>query len=192
MTKNPKWGEYDTKTLTALWEAGMAASAIGKEMGRTRNSIIGRAHRLGLSRRGKTLLKADGRSKAIRKRKPKAPKQVKLWVKPRPPAPWRQKETVIVKPDGSKKVSLLQVRDYQCRAIVEYADGKLEGAICCGEAVTVNRYTGQPISWCAYHHSIYFEPPKEGRDGRRPVAPNWSPRGNPPVHRDQKATTKAA
>lgn len=200
MTKPNDWTEGETKQLTEMWENGLAASAIAKELGRTRNSIIGRSHRLGLYRRTKTLLKANGIAKTIKPKKAKAKvdkvvKMVKVWTGPRPPEPWKKPKTEIVMPNVSKQVPLIETVEYQCRAIVEYADGKLDQAICCGEPVTMNRFTGAPMSWCAYHHSIYFEPPKESRDARggtRRVAPNWSARRNPQVQTNPQAVKKSA
>lgn len=191
-----EWTDAEIKTLTEMWDDGLAASAISKVMGKTRNAIIGKFHRLGLYRRTKELLKADGRAKTVKPKKPKTEKPAKRWAKPRPPAAWTPKPTEIVMPEVSKRVSLLHVREGQCRAIVDYTDKKLDQAICCGEPVTVGRLSRQPISWCAYHHSIYFEPPKESRDARggtaRRVAPNWSPRRNQQIQTNPQEIKKSA
>ena len=45
------WSKLDDARLAVLWAEGHAASAIGREMGRTKNGIIGRAHRLHLAPR---------------------------------------------------------------------------------------------------------------------------------------------
>lgn len=45
---NKPWSAEDDKILEKMW--GTGATAIGKILGRTRNSVIGRAHRRGLSR----------------------------------------------------------------------------------------------------------------------------------------------
>lgn len=42
------WNEARVKRLKELWEAGLSASLIGDELGVTRNSVIGKAWRLGL------------------------------------------------------------------------------------------------------------------------------------------------
>ena len=45
------WTPSDDATLKELWLSGHAASAIGRKLNRTRNSVIGRVHRKGLTRR---------------------------------------------------------------------------------------------------------------------------------------------
>jgi GcrA cell cycle regulator len=40
------WSEAELLTLRRLWAEGVTALAIGREMGRSRNSIVGKAHRL--------------------------------------------------------------------------------------------------------------------------------------------------
>ena len=40
------WSEAELRTLRRLWAEGMTALAIGRELGRTRNSVVGKAHRL--------------------------------------------------------------------------------------------------------------------------------------------------
>ena len=40
------WSEAELVTLRRLWAEGVTALAIGREMGRTRNSVVGKAHRL--------------------------------------------------------------------------------------------------------------------------------------------------
>jgi GcrA cell cycle regulator len=45
------WNEETDATLRELWGTGMSSMKIGRAMGRTKGSIIGRAHRLGLEKR---------------------------------------------------------------------------------------------------------------------------------------------
>ena len=48
------WTEDRVATLTKLWAEGLSASQIAKELGEvTRNAVIGKVHRLGLSGRAK-------------------------------------------------------------------------------------------------------------------------------------------
>lgn len=42
------WPTEDDAQLTVLWAKGVSAAEIGRIMGRTKNSIVGRAHRLKL------------------------------------------------------------------------------------------------------------------------------------------------
>ena len=55
MTRHPDspWTPDRIQELKELWGRGLSASHIGRIMGLTRNTIIGKAHRLGLSARGR-------------------------------------------------------------------------------------------------------------------------------------------
>jgi GcrA cell cycle regulator len=45
------WNEETDEQLRQLWGTGMASMKIARAMGRTKGSVIGRAHRLGLEKR---------------------------------------------------------------------------------------------------------------------------------------------
>ena len=42
------WTAEAAEKVSALWKSGLAASLIGEELGRSRNSVIGKIHRMGL------------------------------------------------------------------------------------------------------------------------------------------------
>lgn len=46
---SPEWGEDEDAVLRGLWPSGVSASKVAAQLpGRTRNAVIGRAHRLKL------------------------------------------------------------------------------------------------------------------------------------------------
>lgn len=47
----PNWTDEEVATLTRMWGEGSSAGQIGKVIGRTRNSVIGRINRMGLTRK---------------------------------------------------------------------------------------------------------------------------------------------
>ena len=57
------WNEENIRELRRLWDAGYSASAIGKQIGITKNAVIGKAHRLGLKSRPSPI-KRGGATKA--------------------------------------------------------------------------------------------------------------------------------
>ena len=70
------WTDERVETLKKMWGEGQSASQIAKELGGvTRNAVIGKVHRLGLSNRAGTgASKADAKPKAPKaEAKPKAP-----------------------------------------------------------------------------------------------------------------------
>ena len=68
------WDETSIAQITRLWELGLSATEIGQEMGATKNSIIGKAHRLGLPSRPSPI----ALSAAPSKRRAKAERRAKL------------------------------------------------------------------------------------------------------------------
>jgi GcrA cell cycle regulator len=66
------WTEDRVATLTKLWADGLSASQIAKQLGGvTRNAVIGKVHRLGLSGRAKPT-KPKAQPKSATPRKPRA------------------------------------------------------------------------------------------------------------------------
>jgi GcrA cell cycle regulator len=45
------WNEDNVRELRRLWDAGYSAAAIGRQIGLSKNAVIGKAHRLGLKAR---------------------------------------------------------------------------------------------------------------------------------------------
>ena len=59
------WSEDRVETLKKMWGEGQSASQIAKELGGvTRNAVIGKVHRLGLSNRSTTTDKSGDKTKA--------------------------------------------------------------------------------------------------------------------------------
>lgn len=73
------------------------------------------------------------------------------------------------KPDGSKKVLLVEHTEGQCRAIVGFKDGDPTAAYMCGEPVL--RRPRKDSSWCAYHHGqMHVSHWSDGRSSSQPKA----------------------
>ena len=80
------WTDERVETLKKMWGEGQSASQIAKELGGvTRNAVIGKVHRLGLSNRAAsgTATKAESKPKA--KPAPKAKAEAKPAPKPEKP-----------------------------------------------------------------------------------------------------------
>jgi len=112
------WTSEDDANLKKFAEAGYTSTQAGDAMGRTRNSILGRAHRLHISFK---------------------------FIKEKAPVAAPEPEPVVVKevkkprkhpPRGSLYESLLRLRHDQCRWPFETTfcdDDKLPGASYCAE-----------------------------------------------------------
>ncbi|WP_417319105.1 GcrA family cell cycle regulator [Emcibacter sp.] len=91
------WTDERVEKLRELWDKGLSASQIAKELGEgvTRNAVIGKAHRMGLASRPSPV-KADPAKKPAKKAAEKAP------------APARKKA-------AGGKVSLLELTERMCK-----------------------------------------------------------------------------
>ena len=94
------WTDERVELLKKMWGEGQSASQIAKELGGvTRNAVIGKVHRLGLSNRagsGATPAKAEAKAK------PSAPK---AEAKPKPPQP-KTEPAIKPVPSGEAKPNL--------------------------------------------------------------------------------------
>ena len=158
------WTDERVELLKKLWSEGFSASQIAAEMGGvTRNAVIGKVHRLGLSGRGKTSTPG-----APRPRKPRpvgappaggpvlrgstalAPK-----FTPRPeiqPAPEVDFDEDVVIP-FSERVTIMELRETMCRWPMGDPT-KPDFRFCGGGAIG-----GMP--YCTHHARIAYQPATE-------------------------------
>ena len=77
------WTDERVELLTKMWGEGQSASQIAKELGGvTRNAVIGKVHRLGLSNRATSTAKPDAKVKSALKEEVKsaAPSEAAITV----------------------------------------------------------------------------------------------------------------
>jgi GcrA cell cycle regulator len=53
------WTEAKIARLRADWRAGLSITQIGKNLGLTRNAVVGKAHRLGLNKRASPIMRTN-------------------------------------------------------------------------------------------------------------------------------------
>lgn len=123
------WTTERELLLRQLWADGQPASQIAGAIGQTRNSIIGKAHRLGLPRREKpkSMFKQNPRKKHG---DPKA----------KPPVPVGRPGPVSREKPG---ISILELNSNSCRQVIGV--GKDGLARYCGKQV-------KPTKWCCEDH----------------------------------------
>lgn len=116
------------EVLRAMWMEGSSAALIADALRTSRNSVIGKVHRLGLSRT---------------QRKPKVAKQpTRSNV-----VPLRRKTAKPMRRPG-EPVPFLQAKWFHCRAVLDQR-GKDGLVLFCGET----KAFGSP--WCAKHRRAY-------------------------------------
>jgi GcrA cell cycle regulator len=161
------WTDERVELLKKLWADGLSASQIAGELGGiTRNAVIGKVHRLGLSGRAKA-----PSSSVPRQRKPRAPS---MFRAPRPmmrgntalahmpaydyePEPEPELIENII-PIG-QRCTLLELNDEKCHWPIG-DPGQPDFFFCGGKT-----NTGTP--YCGYHGRVAYQPPAARRD-RRP------------------------
>lgn len=126
-----EWSEERTALLKTMWTGGKSARLIAKELGVTRNAIIGKARRLGLEARAEARKRPD-------------PHLVTKVANPpkRRGAPYNP---AVSQKCLSAGVSILDVGHDQCRAIIDTGGNPNGLALMCGRPVYGN------TSWCEKH-----------------------------------------
>ncbi len=183
------WTDERVEKLKKMWGEGLSASQIAKELGGvTRNAVIGKVHRLGLSNR------SGSGSKPAREAKEKTPRaaaasapppepaaEASAQPEPRPAAPSRkqiipagqplppQPSANEISPEAlasvrevekkAKKLSLMELTERTCKWPI--GDPATEEFWFCGLAVQ----PGKP--YCEAHVGVAFQPMSSRRDRRR-------------------------
>jgi len=182
------WTDERVETLKKMWGEGQSASQIAKELGGvTRNAVIGKVHRLGLSNRSgggaakpavkeKAVPKAAAKVKkttraepastpVVTKTVPHVRRQIIPAGQPLPPQPSANE----ISPEAlasvrevekkSKKISLMELTERTCKWPV--GDPATDDFWFCG----LNVQSGKP--YCEAHVGVAFQPMSSRRDRRR-------------------------
>lgn len=134
------WTAEQTEELKRLYGEGLSCSAIAAVMGKSRNAVIGRAHRIGLERRGagkRAEIEVGDRrgSKSPPREKTNTPPRVRTI---RPPQEQITERVAAVEP---LHIGLLDLESHHCR----YPYGDTPNITFCGHQV----FAG--FSYCAPH-----------------------------------------
>lgn len=162
------WTDDRVEQLKKLWESGLSASQIAAELGNiTRNAVIGKVHRLGLSGRAKAPSSA-----APRQRKVRAPQHMMRISRPmsRGNTALAQAFEVEVEADPvafdnvvpmGQRRTLLELTEDTCHWPIG-DPGSTEFFFCGGKALG-----GLP--YCAQHSRVAYQPASDRRRDRRPT-----------------------
>ena len=161
------WTDDRVEQLKKLWESGLSANQIAAELGNiTRNAVIGKVHRLGLSGRAKSPSSA-----APRQRKVRAPQHMMRISRPmaRGNTALAHAFDVEAEPDPiafdnvvpmNQRRTLLELTEDTCHWPVG-DPGSTEFFFCGGKALG-----GLP--YCAHHSRVAYQPAGDRRRDRRP------------------------
>lgn len=147
------WNEDNEQILRELWADGQSAKEIGAVLGMTRNAVIGKKSRMGITRDGETAT-AVKKFRRKRNRKPAVAGQRKRHNdgSPLPPLhiPDDQDD---LKATG---ITLLELKDDSCRAVLRQV--RFGHYLYCGKTVVHDQ------SYCAGHCARFHAPPRTSAD----------------------------
>jgi GcrA cell cycle regulator len=165
------WTDERVELLRKLWLEGLSASQIARELanGISRNAVIGKVHRLGMSGRVKTAAPAVARPRvkiarpAVHQRMsaPIVRGNTALAIRPQPveallPAP---EEDVVI--PMSEMVTIMDLKESMCRwPMGDPGSGEFRF---CGAKKNAN----QNGPYCTYHGRIAYQPAQDRRRERR-------------------------
>lgn len=189
------WTDERVETLKKMWGEGQSASQIAKELGGvTRNAVIGKVHRLGLSNRATTgTAKADAKPKVAKAEpKPKAAPKVEAAPKPMapigepttpPPPVSRARRAIIpagqplppqpsaneISPEALAKVSEVEKKSKKI-GLMDLTERTCKWPV--GDPATEDFwFCGLPVKagkpYCEAHVGVAFQPMSARRDRRR-------------------------
>ena len=168
----PSWTDERVELLRRLWEEGLSASQIAAQLtGVTRNAVIGKVHRLGLSGR----VKAGDPVTAVRKKAAREAdadvivEEVTLPPDVAPiaigteagtlPGPKSAVAAELVAVAVSRRVTIMDLRESMCRWPL--GDPTSTDFHYCGD----RSITGLP--YCTHHAEIAYQPAAERKRDRR-------------------------
>ena len=144
------WTDERVELLKKLWLDGLSASQIAKQLGGvTRNAVIGKVHRLGLSGRAapsqpsRTVFKAP---RPVRPAAPAAPRRVEVSTPRLPPEP-----RPIVYDEQPGSATVLTLGAHMCKWPI--GDPSLDSFTFCG------RRSGEG-PYCVEHAQVAYQPPQ--------------------------------
>jgi GcrA cell cycle regulator len=157
------WTDERVELLKKLWADGLSASQIAAELGGiTRNAVIGKVHRLGLSGRAKS-----PSSGVPRARKPRSSGLLRVS---RPSMRGNtalaydcdaEPEPELIDIPFEQRKTLLELTEKTCRWPIGDPSGG-EFYFCGGETAT-------DLPYCIHHAHIAYQPANERRRDKRPL-----------------------
>jgi GcrA cell cycle regulator len=153
------WTEERVETLKKLWAEGLSAAQIANKIGGvTRNAVIGKVHRLGLSGRATPTKPQRGCAPAPeQKHEGAAATAVPEKVKPVIPEPEFSAPLVL---DSGDAATVATIQNNMCKWPI--GDPASDDFHFCGQPTMSGK------SYCAYHAKMAFQPPQRREPRREP------------------------
>jgi GcrA cell cycle regulator len=153
------WTDERVETLKKLWQDGLSASQIAKQLGGvTRNAVIGKVHRLGLSGQAAPSKPARPAFKAPRPQRPAAaaPSAPRRIAEPAAAAPAQAPAPVRYIEESPGSATVLTLGAHMCKWPI--GDPSTEGFTFCGRRASDGPY-------CMEHARIAYQPAQTKKKG---------------------------
>lgn len=147
------WTDERVELLKKLWQDGLSASQIAKQLGGvTRNAVIGKVHRLGLSGRAAPSKPSKPVFKAPRPQRP-APQPVAAAPRraPEPAAIAQPAQVARYVEEAPGSATVLTLGAHMCKWPI--GDPSLDSFTFCGR-----RTGGEVGPYCAEHSEVAYQP----------------------------------
>lgn len=159
------WTDERVELLKTLWAEGLSAAQIANKMGGvTRNAVIGKVHRLGLSGRATPAKPQRGCSPSLEKRE-RAPTAVRAEPKDLKPIIPEPEFSAPIVMDGGDMATVATIKNNMCKWPI--GDPAKDDFHFCGQNTSAGK------SYCTYHAKLAFQPPQrrsDRKDIRRPAS----------------------
>lgn len=154
------WTDERVDLLKKLWQDGLSASQISKQLGGvTRNAVIGKVHRLGLSGRGAPSKPQRATFKSPRPVRPRTPRPVRPQ---RPAAVAQDRRTALRYVDeGPGTATCLTLGAHMCKWPI--GDPLADGFTYCGDQADDGPY-------CLTHSQVAYQPASARKSGAAELA----------------------
>jgi len=162
------WTDERVELLKKLWADGLSASQIAAELGGiTRNAVIGKVHRLGLSGRAKSPTSA-----APRPRKARQPAHMLRVARPQVRGNTALAHAYEYEPEPEPELTDNIIPMGQRRTILELTEDTCRWPI--GDPGTSDFYfcggnTSSGLPYCAFHSRVAYQPVTDRRRDKRPA-----------------------
>jgi GcrA cell cycle regulator len=153
------WTDDRVDRLKTLWSEGLSASQIAADLGGvTRNAVIGKVHRLGLSGRAKPQPQAARPRKSRQPTHPMRPAAVTMVVgntvlKVAPEIELAPRVEIEPEAPGAQRVSILTLTEQMCKWPI--GDPSRTDFHFCG------RRSDSGVPYCSHHSRLAYQPARE-------------------------------
>ncbi len=168
------WTDKKIEKLKKLWEKGLSTAEIGKKLDFSKNAIVGKVHRLGLSNRGSPIkTNKDKNPKPSTKTENVLPK--KASVKKETVIENTEKKEILSIPNESIRISKISLKNKKSTSGVSLLE--LTSDLCCWPIDDINsdnfHFCGKKVfknkPYCLEHCAIAYTTSANAMDDKEPI-----------------------